>query len=73
VLEPLPQVILPIESEEVRLINRPDLVINLSRYPLKVKDKDYRYYRLIIKEITITNSKSDLVQLYQTDLDIELL
>ena len=60
-LEPLPQVILPIESEEVRLINRPDLVINLSRYPLKVKDKDYRYYRLTIKEIAITNSESDLV------------
>jgi hypothetical protein len=30
VLEPLLQVVLPIESEEVRPINRPDLVINPS-------------------------------------------
>jgi hypothetical protein len=41
VLKPLPQVVLLIESKEVRPINRPDLVINLSRYPLEVRDKDY--------------------------------
>jgi hypothetical protein len=39
--EPLPQVVLPTESEEVRPINRPDLVINPSRYPPEVRDKDY--------------------------------
>jgi hypothetical protein len=39
--EPLPQVVLPIESKEVRPINRPDLVINLSQYPLEVRNKDY--------------------------------
>jgi hypothetical protein len=49
------------ESEEVRPINRPDLVINLSQYPLEVRDKDYQYYRLTIREITITSSKGDLV------------
>jgi hypothetical protein len=64
VLEPLPQIVLPTESEEVRPINRPDLVMNLSRYPLKVKDEDYRYYRLTIREIAIINSEGDLVQLY---------
>jgi hypothetical protein len=62
--EPLPQVVLPMETEEVRPINRPDLVINPSRYPLEVRDKDYRYYRLTVREITITSSKGDLVQLY---------
>jgi hypothetical protein len=41
VLEPLSQVVLPIESKEVRLINRLDLIINPSQYPLEVKDKDY--------------------------------
>jgi hypothetical protein len=61
VLEPLPQVVLPIETEEVRPVNRPDLVINLSRYPLEVRDKDYRYYRLIVREITVISSKGDLV------------
>ena len=40
-LELLLQVVLPIKSEEVRPINRLDLIINSSRYPLKVKDKDY--------------------------------
>jgi hypothetical protein len=59
--EPLPQVVLSTESEEVRPINRPDLVINPSRYPLEVRDKDYRYYRLTIREITVTSSKGDLV------------
>jgi hypothetical protein len=59
--EPLPQVVLPTESEEVRPINRPDLVINPSRYPLEVRDKDYRYYRLTIREITVTSSKGNLV------------
>jgi hypothetical protein len=59
--EPLPQIVLPMESEEVRPINRPDLVINPSRYPPEVRDKDYRYYRLIIREITVTSSKGDLV------------
>jgi hypothetical protein len=59
--EPLPQIVLPTESEEVRPINRPDLVINPSRYSLEVRDKDYRYYRLTIREITVTNSKGDLV------------
>jgi hypothetical protein len=61
VLELLPQVVLPIETEEVRPVNRPDLVINLSRYPLEVRDKDYRYYRLIVREITVISSKGDLV------------
>jgi hypothetical protein len=59
--EPLPQVVLPIKTKEVRPINRPDLVINLFQYPLEVRDKDYRYYRLIVKEITITSSKGNLV------------
>jgi hypothetical protein len=59
--EPLPQVVMPMETKEVRPINRLDLVINPSRYPLEVKDKDYRYYRLIVREITITSSKGDLV------------
>ena len=63
-LEPLPQVVLLTESEEVRPINRPDLIINLSQYPLKVKDKDYRYYKLTIREIAVTSSEGDLVQLY---------
>jgi hypothetical protein len=45
----------------VRPINRPDLVINLSQYPLEVRDKDYRYYRLTIREIAITSSEGDLV------------
>jgi hypothetical protein len=49
------------ESEEVRPINRPDLVINLSRYSPEVRDKDYRYYRLIIREITVISSKGNLV------------
>jgi hypothetical protein len=71
--EPLPQVVLPTESEEVRPINRPDLVINPSRYPLEVRDKDYQYYRLTIREITITSNKGDPVQLYQTDPNIKLL
>jgi hypothetical protein len=59
--ELLLQVVLPIESEELRPINRPDLVINLSRYPPEVRDKDYRYYRLIVGEITVINSEGDLV------------
>jgi len=59
--EPLLQVVLPIKSKEVRPINRPDLVINPSQYPLEVRDKDYRYYRLTIREITITNSKGNPV------------
>jgi hypothetical protein len=71
--EPLPQVVLLTESEEVRPINRPDLVINPSRYSPEVRDEDYRYYRLIIREITVINSEGDLVQLYQTDLNVELL
>jgi hypothetical protein len=61
VLEPLPQIVLLIESEEVRPINRPDLVMNLSQYLLEVRDKDYRYYRLTIREITITSSEGDPV------------
>jgi len=48
----------------VRPINRPDLVMNPSRYPPEVKDEDYRYYRLTIREITITSSEGDPVQLY---------
>jgi hypothetical protein len=45
----------------VRPINRPDLVINLSRYSLEVRDEDYRYYRLTVREITVTSSEGDLV------------
>jgi hypothetical protein len=45
----------------VRPINRPDLVINLSQYPLEVRDKDYRYYRLIVREITVISSEGNLV------------
>ena len=71
--EPLPQVVLPTESEEVRPINRPDLVMNPSRYPPEVRDEDYRYYRLTIGEIAVTSSEGDPVQLYQTDPDVELL
>ena len=39
--EPLPQVVLPAESEEVRPVNRPDLVMNPFRYPIEVRDEDY--------------------------------
>ena len=53
--------VLPAESEEVRPVNRPDLVMNPFRYLIEVRDEDYQYYRLTVGEIAAITSEGDLV------------